>query len=61
MNKPFLLIAADNECYSAGTEDWRGCFETEEQALEIAKKINQDWFLIVDLRKWMTGELNEEK
>ncbi len=67
MKKPFLLIAGHNYYPGAGTEDWIGCFSTEESIMAIIKEnhkityklyrytINEceyDWYEIVDLNKW---------
>lgn len=53
--KPFLLIAGDHYYPSKDTGDWRGCFETYEQALSMVKNIGDecDWFCIIDLRPYM--------
>jgi hypothetical protein len=32
VNKPFLLIAGSNYYPSSGTDDWKGTFETYEEA-----------------------------
>ncbi len=53
INKPFLLIAGDFYYPSSGTDDWRGCFETEEEAMKKARQLNKNWFDIVDLREWV--------
>lgn len=58
MKKPFLLIAGAGYYPRAQTRDWKGCFETKEEAEEHLKKIEKlerdyfDWHVIVDLREW---------
>jgi len=55
MKKPYLLIAGDNYYPSADTGDWKGCFETYEEAKEYLETIDKkyyDWYEIVDLREW---------
>ena len=64
MKKPFLLIAGDNQYPESGTDDWKGCFETRQEAenqvckhfvfgtkYSIAGKAC-DWYEVVDLREW---------
>ena len=50
--KPYLLIAGDKYYPSGYTDDWRGCFETYEEAEERLKEYDYDWYQIVDLREW---------
>ena len=55
MKKPFLLIAGYNYYPGFDTQDWVGCYETYEDAIEAsmdADILNKDWYKIVDLRKW---------
>ena len=55
MKKPYLLIVGDNHYPSAYTDDWKGCFETREEALEYLETIDKkyyDWYTIEDLREW---------
>lgn len=55
MKKPYLLIAGDNYYPSSDTDDWKGCFETREEALEYLETFDKDyydWYTIVDLREW---------
>ena len=53
MKKPFLLIGGYDYYPSRKTQDWIGCFETEELA-EVEKEKHKmlDWFVTVDLREW---------
>jgi len=58
MKKPFLLIMGDNFYPSEGTGDWRGTYESYEEAeadIETFKKRGLDWYKIVDLRDWKDG------
>jgi hypothetical protein len=53
--KPYLLIAGDNYYPSSRTGDWKGCYETLEEAQEKLDSIDKDyydWYEIVDLREW---------
>lgn len=55
MKKPYLLIAGDNYYPSSETDDWKGCFETREEALEYLETFDKKyygWYTIVDLREW---------
>lgn len=56
------LLTAGYHCYpGSGTQDWIGCYATEEDAKEVAEKLKNeddeygsyDWFCIVDLKEWM--------
>ena len=56
MRKPFLLIAGYDYYPSRDTEDWKGCFETYEDAMKefnSYRKNQFDWYEIVDLRDWV--------
>ena len=55
MKKPYLLIAGYGYYPSYDTDDWKGCFETYEEAKEYLETIDKtyyDWHTIVDLREW---------
>jgi len=60
MEKYYLLIAGDNYYPQFETDDWVGCYETFEEALNVARTLNKDWFDIVDLRKWIRGDEKSE-
>ena len=58
--KTYLLIAGYDYYPGSGTQDWIGCYATEEDAKEAAERLKKDdeyvscdWFKIVDLNKWM--------
>lgn len=63
-----LLIAGDNFYPSADTGDWIGCFPTVEAAKSKVTSAEEDrviingrkydWYDIVDLRDWVTGDGN---
>ncbi len=55
MPKYFLLIAGELYYPDTETGDWRGCFETKEEAEEYLKTKcgHYDWHDIVDLREWI--------
>ena len=55
MKKYFLLIAGEYHYPCSGTSDWRGTFETNEEAEVAAKDKRCDWHYIVDLREWIGG------
>lgn len=40
MNNPFLLIVGENYYPGAGTRDWKGRYESYEEALDQIKIIN---------------------
>jgi hypothetical protein len=60
MNKPFLLIAGDRYYPRSGTRDWKGRYDTYEEAesqiikndddTHTFKDCKYDWYEIVDLR-----------
>ncbi len=66
MKKPYLLIAGEQYYPSSGTDDWKGCYETIEEIMDLLKvdpegwgskpvTINgtdYDWYYIIDLRVW---------
>lgn len=62
MKRPYLLIAGEQYYPSAGTRDWRGCFETQEEAegqvsiddngYPVIEGRRHDWYHIVDLDEW---------
>lgn len=65
MKKPFLLIAGPNYYPAAGTNDWKNCYETYEEAMKQVKSMGKGgdiyyevdnetcgWYEIVDLRNW---------
>ena len=59
--KTYLLIAGYDYYPGSGTQDWIGCYATEEDAKESVEKLKSDddeygsydWFHIVDLKEWM--------
>ncbi len=58
--KTYLLIAGYDYYPGSGTQDWIGCYATEEDAKEAVEKLKNadddygaDWFKIVDLKEWM--------
>ncbi len=58
LTKPYLLIAGYNFYPAPYTDDWIGCYDTEEEAEEKLKELKQEkypveWWDIVDLRRWM--------
>lgn len=60
--KPFLLIVGSQYYPRAYTGNWRGCFSSSEEALEELSNYSDsdyDWYEIVDLRDWMSGENND--
>lgn len=54
MKKKFLLIAGYLYYPSRSTGDWKGFFETREEALEEAKSYSKiyDWCDVVDIEEW---------
>ena len=66
--KLFLLIANDGGYPSSGTDDWKGCFSTYDEAMATITIVNKngynyyqvgnkiyDWYEIVDLNDWING------
>jgi len=55
MNKPFLLIVAEEYYPAFGTGDWEGFFETYEAAEEHYEKMpdKRDGYTIVNIQEWM--------
>jgi hypothetical protein len=56
--KPYLLIAGYNYYPAPYTDDWVGCYSTEEEAEEKWEQLKQEeypfeWHDVVDLREWM--------
>lgn len=52
MKKPYLLIAGHDYYPGARTSDWIGRFETDEEARQHLRKIEYDWYEIVNLETW---------
>jgi hypothetical protein len=52
--KRYLLIENAHYYPCAGTGDWVGTFETEEDAEKHAREGSSDTYTIVDLMDWMT-------
>ncbi len=59
--KHYLLIAGYNFYPAPHTDDWIGCYDTEEEAEEKLKELRQEkypveWWDIVDLKSWIGNE-----
>ena len=59
--KHYLLIAGYNFYPAPYTDDWIGCYATEEEAEEKLKELRQEkypveWWDIVDLRSWIGND-----
>ena len=54
MNKPYLLIVNYYYFPSGGTEDWKGCFRTFEEADSEGQKLvgKTSYYTVVDLRRY---------
>jgi hypothetical protein len=68
LKKRYLLTAGDNYYPESGTGDWKGCFETFEEAKAQVSNAGParykvagytstfDWYQIIDLATWVGAE-----
>lgn len=51
MCKRYLVFAGDNYYPQRAWDDFKGSFDTKDEAKEFALSLKEDWYQIIDLEK----------